>query len=500
MKILNSTERRQADQHTISNEPVASFDLMERAARSCFEWIKTHLGDSTSFHVIAGMGNNGGDGLAIARMLQQDGRSVRVSILSVSDRGSDDFEQNHKLLTQQEIPIQYCHEAELLTIDNEEVVIDALFGSGLSRAITGWLAQQVEIINKNKALVVSIDCPSGLFMEDNSNNNGAIVRATVTLTFEAPVLAFYFSEFAQFVGLWEVLSIDLDKAFIGQLPMRYEQITRAHVLSLLKQRGKHDHKGTFGHALIFAGSKGKMGAAILAAKAAMRSGVGLLTMGIPEIGLPVMQSSIPESMCIPVGKDVLQHGIALQNYSSVGVGPGIGQVKETASFLKVLIQNATGPLVLDADALNILADNKTWLSYLPAGSILTPHPGEFKRLVLNSEDSYQRLQAQITFSKRYQVIVVLKGAYTQVSLPDGRVYFNATGNPGMATGGSGDVLTGVVTGLLARGYHPMHAAILGVYLHGLAGDLAVEKIGMESLIAGDLIRYLHKAYRVLEEK
>ena len=308
-------------------------------------------------------------------------------------------------------------------------------------------------------------------------------------------MSFLFVENDQFIGEWHILDIGLVKSYFNSLTAQYHFIEPNDISSIIQTRTIHQHKGHFGHGYILAGSTEKGGAAVLAAKAAMRSGLGWLTMGIPESLKFSLQTQLPEAMLKLLGEDVLQETGNLEGYSGIGIGPGIGMHKSTANSLKLLIQNTQVPIVFDADAINLLAENKTWLNFIPENCIFTPHVGEFKRLVLNSDDSEARLMAQIEFSKKFNCVMILKGAYTQVSLPDGRVFFNSSGNPGMATAGSGDVLTGLITGLLARGYHSMYAAILGVYLHGLAGDLAAVRYGQEAMKASDIIEYIPEAFK-----
>jgi NAD(P)H-hydrate epimerase len=273
-------------------------------------------------------------------------------------------------------------------------------------------------------------------------------------------------------------------------------MTKRDIKPMMHKRRKYDHKGTFGHALLIAGSYGKMGAAILTAKACLRSGVGLVHAHIPKAGYEIMQTAVPEAM---LSMDRYDHYFSalpeLDMYHAVGAGPGLGMEKQSQMALKLLIQECQQNMVFDADALNILAENKTWLPFLPQGTILTPHPKEFQRLAGHWKDDFEKLDILRNFCSKYHVYLVLKGAHTATCFPDGKIYFNSTGNPGMATAGSGDVLTGMITGLLAQGYTPGQAAVIGVFIHGLAGDLAMKEKGMESLIAGDIIEHLGRAFR-----
>lgn len=515
MKVLGAEQLRAADAYTIGHEPIPSIDLMERAALVCTKWIAERFSRNTPFHVICGMGNNGGDGLAIARMLHEQGYITEVFILPFFSKSSTDFEKNKKRLK----GIKVTDDGGLPDYDKSSgksntsvpaVIIDAILGSGLSKPMEGKLAEAVDKINSFKCTVISIDLPSGLITdsiikEENGdrrtkNKTNNCIQATYTLTFESPKLPFFFAENEIYVGGFTILDIGLDKKFLAEQKTSDYYVTRSDISPLLKPRPKFSHKGTFGHALLVAGGVGKMGAAVLASKACLRAGAGLVTVHVPKSGVSILQTTVVEAMVDIDEQDNYFSGIKnLDKFNAIGVGPGIGISSDTALGLKLLIQNSKVPMVLDADALNILAENKTWLAFLPAGSILTPHPGEFARLVGNYTDSRERYIAQKEFAVKHSVYLILKGAYTSIATPSGDVYFNSTGNPGMATAGSGDTLTGIISGLLARGYSSKNAATIGVYLHGLAGDIAAEQWGEESLIAEDIINCIGEAFRQLNE-
>jgi NAD(P)H-hydrate epimerase len=354
----------------------------------------------------------------------------------------------------------------------------------------------VQKINHSVAKVISIDIPSGLFGENNSHNNSLnIIRAEKTLTFQFTKLAFLFPENETFVGDWEVLPIGLHPEAIDQTESKFFYLTKEFISGKMEKRSKFSHKGTYGHALLIAGSYGKMGAAVLASKACLRAGVGLLTSHIPQRGYEIVQISVPEAMIsIDPSETVFSEVPDLSAFSAIGAGPGLGQKPETTVALKTLLQAKSAKLVLDADALNILAENQDWYQLLPENTILTPHPKEFERLAGQSANSWERLQKQLQFSSQFQVIVVLKGAHSCISFPDGRAFFNGTGNPGMATAGSGDVLTGILLGLLAQGYSAEDAALIGVYLHGVSGDLAATQFGQQAMIAGDIVDQMGNAF------
>ncbi|MGB0404040.1 MAG: NAD(P)H-hydrate dehydratase [Salibacteraceae bacterium] len=494
MKILNANQIRQWDAFTIKNEPISSLDLMERASSKCVNWLVRNFDPSYRFHVVSGMGNNGGDGLAIARLLIDKGYDCQVSIIKYKENGSEDFEVNLNKILDFGGRLNFVEDGKI-NLTSNEIVIDTLFGTGLNKPLVGQFADIIEKINQTATLIVSIDIPSGMFVEDNSENEGVIIKAQFTLTFQAPKLAFLLPQTGNYVGAFEVLDIGLSDDFLPSVDSNYHFVTDVDIAHYNVPRDKFNHKGNFGHALLIAGEKGKIGAAVLASKACLRSGVGLLTSFVPEVGCNIMQTSIPEAMCLTADSENTIPGIPdISNYSAVGIGPGIGTSNSAQGSLKLLIQESKRPLVIDADGLNILADNKTWLSFLAAGSILTPHLGEFKRLVGDFKSDIERVKGLSEFSIKHKVIVVLKGAHSMIASPDGQVYFNSTGNPGMATAGSGDVLTGIITSLLAQGYNPLIAACMGVYYHGLAGDMAAGNLGEASLLSGDIIDYLPMAF------
>lgn len=495
MKILTSQQIKQADEFTIKNEPVSSIDLMERAASKCVEWLKNKYITVQPFAIFCGVGNNGGDGLVIARLLAENKYHVKVFVVEFSKSYSPDFIINLEKLKKTNIELVALSENDFhFKTAPDSIIIDAIFGSGLNKPIEGFVAKIVHQMNSHK--IVSIDIPSGLFCENNQNNNlKNVVTAKYTLTFQQPKLAMMFPQNDTFCGECFILPIGLHPDFFKTVETPYFYTTKNEVKSIVLPRKKYAHKGNFGHALLMVGSYGKMGAAILSSKACLRAGVGLLTVHVPKEGVQIIQTAVPEAICSTSDEEKFIANVpVLDNYDAIGVGSGIGMEKQTQNALKLLIQHVDFPIVFDADALNILSENKTWLAFLPNLSILTPHPKEFERLVGKWSNDEERLKLQIDFSAKNDVIVVLKGAYTSISTPLGKVYFNSSGNPGMATAGSGDVLTGIITSLLAQGYLPENAAILGVYLHGVAGDLAKEQVGEASMIASDIIDQLPNAY------
>jgi hydroxyethylthiazole kinase-like uncharacterized protein yjeF len=498
MKILTAEQIRAADAYTIANEPITSIDLMERAAQTCTIWLTERFPKETHFLVICGTGNNGGDGLAIARQLISDRYAVETIIVPFFPKVSENFSINKKKLQDiKDAKITEIKEAEDISVSHAVIIIDALLGSGLSKPVEGKLAEVIQKINSFHLPVISIDMPSGLAMRDNTGfDKKNIIRSAFTLTFETPKLSFLFADNAENVGEFYILDIGIDKKFLAEQNSPDFWVTEHMVSQILKPRARFSHKGTYGHALLTAGSYGKMGAAILGAKSCLRSGVGLLTTHIPKSGYQIMQTAVPEAMVSTDEEENEFSGIKdLSKYNAIGVGPGIRVSENTAKGLKMLIQQTTANMVLDADALNILSENQTWLPFLKPGTILTPHPGEFARLAGKSDNAFEACTKQRAFATKYGIYVILKGAYTSIATPNGEVYFNSTGNPGMATAGSGDTLTGIILGLLAQRYTPLYASILGVYIHGLAGDIAAQENGENALIAEDITNCLGLAFQ-----
>ncbi|WP_321287106.1 NAD(P)H-hydrate dehydratase [uncultured Sunxiuqinia sp.] len=503
MKLFVTKQIAAIDQFTIQNEPIPGIDLMERASLEIANWLIHHISNEKKLIVFAGPGNNGGDALAIARLMAKHNYLCELYLLNFGkDLTGSPAENWDRLINQDKVRLTVIQEKDLIPdIPAESVVLDGLFGSGLSRKLEGLPLQIVQKINASKAKVVAIDIPSGLFGEDNSENDlKNMVHADYTLTFQFPKLSFFFPEHEKILGEWEVLPIGLHPDAISQTESPLHYLTEQEIAKSLVDRDKFSHKGTYGHALLIAGSYGKIGAAVLASKACLRSGVGLLTTHIPHTGYQIMQTTVPEAMCCIDPSDLMFTEFPkLDQFSAVGVGPGLGLKPNSQRGLKELLEAKPDKLVLDADALNILSMKPEWLRLLPEDSILTPHPKEFERLAGATIDSYSRLQAQLSFSAKYKVIVVLKGAQTCITTPSGEVYFNTSGNPGMATAGTGDTLTGILLGLLAQNYTPLETAQLGVFIHGLAGDLAAQEVGEVSLIAEDLIQHLGKAFLKLKK-
>ncbi|HEY3403862.1 MAG TPA: NAD(P)H-hydrate dehydratase [Ohtaekwangia sp.] len=495
MRILSAKQIRELDANTIAHEPVASIDLMERACHAFVQWFAEHIEATKKIGIVCGTGNNGGDGLGIARMLNDWNYSVKVWIVRGPVPESTDFQTNLSRLKDKRIEIfDIINESDKGLFHDRDVLIDAVFGSGLSRTPEGIYAQVINCINQTDVTRIAVDIPSGLMADSCSAE--PIVKAHYTVSFQMPKLAFLFPGSHPYVGKWTMVDIGLNKSYIKNTDTPHFYFTAKDARRMIRKRSTFDHKGTFGHSLLIAGSSGKIGAAVLSARAALRSGTGLLTIHIPRCGYQIIQSSVPEAMAsIDLHEDHVTECKALQNYSAVGIGPGLDQHPETVKAFRKILEEYKRPMVIDADALNMLAVHSELLSLVPAGSILTPHPKEFERIVGNWTDDFHKLEKLKTLASQLKSVVVLKGAYSAVATADKKVYFNSSGNPGMATGGSGDVLTGILTGLLAQRYDSADAARLGVYLHGLAGDLAVQGTGEYSLIASDLIHSLPAAFQ-----
>jgi len=498
MKILTVEQTRTLDQYTIEHEPIAPINLMERASQAFIDWYTTHFDKSRPVRIFCGLGNNGGDGMAIARLLIQLEYNVHVYVVRYAPRESEDFLINHKRLKLISTVHYLESEREIPVIRQNEVVIDAILGSGLSRTTEGLVQAVIKAINYSPATVVSVDIASGLFPDSANGPNATIIEPDYTITFQLPKLAFMLPNNSRYVGEWRCIDIGLSRPFIERAQTTYFYTTEKEAQHLLRQRDRYSNKGTFGHALLLAGSYGKVGAAVLASRACLRSGVGLLTVQVPQCGYDIIQTTVPEAMCSPDAHPRLLTGrteleaTPLDHYSAIGLGPGIGKAPETLAMLCQLLPQIKKPMVVDADALNLLGENRELIEQLPKNSILTPHPKEFERLTRRWTSDYDKLGILRDFAQRNRLVVVLKGAHTAIATPDGTTHFNSTGNPGMSTGGTGDVLTGVLTALLAQGYDPVEAAVLGVYEHGRAGDRAAEQrgqIGLTALDVADALRW-----------
>lgn len=500
IKLLRPDQIRQADRQTLEDESITSVLLMKRASSALFRWIIENYSDCKGFAVLCGPGNNGGDGLCLSLMLKEGGYKCRVYYPAGEPLSEDSL---YYLAQAEEASIYlkaYRSSADIDSLDSGEVIIDALFGSGLNRPLEEPYTGLVQWMNQATYTVISVDYPSGL-MEDFSValETLSIVRADHTLSFQQPRLPHFLPEYAPFIGNWAILPIGLSTDFIESCESDFYVLEASDLKAKLRLRKRFDHKGRFGHGFLIAGSYGKMGAAVLAAEGALRTGIGLLTVHVPRLGYDIIQKSVPEAMAsVDKYEKLISKIPGCDNYTAVAIGPGIGKSALTSGAIRELFERCRCPLVLDADALNLIAEQEGMLELMPQDCILTPHIKEFDRLVGDSANHFERIRKQMAFAREYGVVVVLKGAYTSIAGPEGNCYFNTSGNPGLAKGGSGDLLTGMVLAFLAQGYCSMDSAQLAVHLHGLAADFAVEDISEESLLPSEVASYISEAFKHLK--
>ncbi len=502
MKIFNAAQIQKWDAFTIEDQKISSLDLMERAATACFEWICHHITlENRTLCFFCGVGNNGGDGLVMARKFHEKGHAVCVYIVHFSTDQSQNFKKNLKRLNDLEVAVNHIRSNDFqIEIGTDDLVIDAIFGTGISREITGFTAKLIQLINNLGREIISIDMPSGLTTDSRLSGGQIAINAYKTLTFQSPKLNLLLPDYAKFSGEIVVIDIGLSKKYLSIESSSANYTDFDLVKSFYKKRKRFDHKGTFGHSLMMGGSYGKIGAVALSTKAALRTGSGLVTAFVPKCGYDILQNSVPEAM-VEVDSDFqLAYFNFKVNPSVIGVGMGMGTSDiTTEGFLRFLKHN-TLPLVIDADGINILSKNIDYLDLLPPETILTPHPRELERLIGKWSNDYEKIDLMTKFSEMYNCILVIKGANTLVVYKQEK-YFNSTGNPGLSKGGSGDVLTGMITGLLAQKYKPIIATVMGIYLHGSAADRALEDgISEESMIASDVIKYINHAFADFSSK
>ena len=500
MKLLNVKQIRMADKYTIENEPVASLDLMERAALKVYQYINDNFSYNNDFYVFCGKGNNGGDGFALARLLHGHHYHVKAFFVFDDDKMSDDCRSNMLRLKHEcpQVNVQIVDlndenavQDVIVPDDDKNVIVDALFGSGLTRALSDDYGAVIDVLNFTKGTHLSVDVPSGLFCDGSTIKHGTrekIFRADVTLTFQYPKVSFFYPENSLYVGKIEVLDIGLSEKFYATVETDTYLIDKAMLESLFKSRKRSDHKGVFGHALLVAGSSDKSGAAVLAARSCMKSGLGLLSVDVRQENRATLNVAVPEAMSV----DMTSVDFSFDKFNAIGIGPGLGTEAEAyGKLVTVLVychdNEGKTKLVIDADGLNLLGLHRNLFDLLPESTILTPHPLEFARMFGSCDNDEQRIEKQRNMSKLYRIIIVYKTSNTVITTPDGDTYINSTGNPGMATAGSGDVLTGLITGLLSRGYSPEEAAVIGVFYHGLSGDVAAKALGVESMNSSDII-------------
>ncbi len=501
MKIFTAAQIRACDAYTVHASAISSVELMERAASKCLDWISSNYSKDTLFVILCGPGNNGGDGLAITRMLNHVGYGAKAFLLKFSENLSADCQTNLERLQRMDAALVQILEPDsfITDIPANIVILDAILGTGLSRPTQGWVATFIEHINQLPNRKIAIDIPSGLPSDGIPAKDAAIINASNTLSFQFYKRSFLHPETGPYVGNVHILDIGLHPIFIESTHTLYNITDAQEIKKIYRPRNPFAHKGTYGHALMIGGSYGKMGSITLSSKAALRAGAGLVTALIPACGYDIIQTAIPEVMCKTSGEKEITDINDWEAYRAIGIGPGMDTKDVTAKAFAEFIEACKQPLVIDADALNLLAKQAHLLASLPPGSIITPHPKEFSRLFGESADSMLQLELARAQAMRYNIYIVLKGHHTVIVTPDGECWYNNTGNAGMAKGGSGDVLTGIITGLFAQGYDARDAAIFGVYLHGLAGDIAAANFSQEAMLASDIIKSLGMVFMRIRE-
>jgi NAD(P)H-hydrate epimerase len=502
MKIFTAAQIRACDAYTIKAGAISSIDLMERSAGRCIVWIRENLPKDALFVVLCGTGNNGGDGLAMARMLHQKGYGVKAFLLRFSNVLSPDCSENFRRLEAMdpELVSTVAPDTFITDIPKHIIIIDALLGTGLNRPVEGWLAEFIKHVNLLPNRKIAIDIPSGLPSDVINDHDAPVLKVSDTLSFQFFKRTFLHAESGVFAGNIHIMDIGLDKIFINATGTLYKTIDQTDIAAFYHPRNPFSHKGDYGKVLLIGGSYGKMGAITLCSKAALRAGAGLVTALVPGCGYAILQTAVPEVMCVTSGTDYIEKIEGFEQYTTIGIGPGMGTAGSTGHALAGFLDQYKDPVVLDADALNLIARHPELLVKLPKGSIITPHPKEFSRLFGDSANSMIQLDHARIQAMRYNINIVLKGHHTAVVTSEGECWYNMTGNAGMAKGGSGDVLTGIITGFLAQGYKPAEAAMMGVYMHGLAGDIAAAQLSQEAMVASDLIDNLGNAFFSLNRK
>ncbi|MCM1021494.1 MAG: NAD(P)H-hydrate dehydratase [Muribaculum sp.] len=501
MKLFTNDQIRSIERQVIKNEGVTTIELVERAA-SAISWeIMSRWRQSKKVLIFAGPGNNGADALAVASMLIEEGYTVEALLFNIFDKLSEACIHYRDKLKEMS-PTSLTEITSDFTppfISTDILVIDGLFGSGLKEPLTGGFQSLVDYINNSSATIISIDIPSGMFAEWNDRilSRNAI-HATLTLAIEFPRLAFFIPDNAEFLGEWKVLDIKLASAEVRTEKSPYFLLEKADAHRLIRRRNKFTSKSDYGSCLLAAGSYGMMGAAVMAARGALRAGVGRITVHSPRCGFNALQTGLPEAMFEHDSNDIVITNITLKHdYNVIAVGPGIGTHEYTVRAVEALISAAQKPLVIDADALNCIAQRPSMLDHIPPMSVITPHSGEFDRLFGAHTSHELRLKKAIEKAKYYNIIILLKGYYTTVIRPDGKIYFLNNGTPAMATPGSGDVLTGIISALMAQGYSPDISAALGAFIHSQAGTIAAAEHGEYGVLASDIANATGKAIKII---
>ncbi len=517
MKVLTSQQMKEIDRKAIEEIGIPGPVLMENAGLQIVKVIRARFPEIQKERVliVAGKGNNGGDGLVVARHLWNLGGRPKVLLLAAKQDVKGDADLNLGIADKIGVDI-----VEILSVEDWKknkrelsaatLIVDAIFGTGLMNPAQGLYATAIEDINKAKAYKVAVDIPSGL-SSDTFQIIGPAVKADLTVSLGAPKISHVFPPAEDWVGELIIADISLPSRLFEDENLKLEVVEKQALMPYFKRRQRDSHKGTYGHLLILAGSLGKTGAAVMAGKAALRLGAGLVTVGTAQSCLPIVARSMMELMTEPlpetgektIAREAVPKAVKfLPGKDALLIGPGISTHPSTADFVLSLLPKVKCPAVIDADALNVLAGHLDVLKSLAGRAVLTPHPGEFARLLgLNTKDVLdKRLELVPHFAEKYRVYLVLKGYRTLIANPQGKVYINPTGNPGMASGGSGDVLSGMIASLIMQEKDILGATLAAVYLHGLSGDIGADRLGERPLIAGDLIRYLPQALKMMEEK
>jgi len=490
LPLLTSAQIHQADKYTIEHEPISSVNLMERAAKAFVGWFVNRFADrDRAISVYCGTGNNGGDGLAIARILHDHQyKNINVKITRFSDRSTDDFNANLERLPVS-IPSTEIRTDDALPAEDSHIIIDAMLGSGLNKPLAGDYERVVKYLNGLHKTIVAVDVPTGFFTEGDIDPDATALKTDLAITFQQPKISFLLPEAGPYLKCWEAVNIGIDEKFICSLNSPYQFVQEKDIRRMLKPRHRFSNKGSYGHALIVAGQAKTMGAALLSASACALAGCGLTTACVPESGLVALNSYMAEIMAvIRQGNDLPE--ISWDKFTTMGIGPGLGDDDNTLALLTYIFTHYKKPMVIDADALNVISAHKQLWQLIPAGSVLTPHMKEFDRLFGEHANWWQRLQTATGKAKELKLCIILKNDYTITATPEGKAYFNSTSNPAMASGGMGDVLTGVVTALLAQNYTPEEACIIGNYIHGKAGDELALPNRMNVVLPGRLAAQL----------
>lgn len=500
MKIFTTENIRNIDRFTIEQEGVSSLELIHRVAEGVVSEILSRWTPTTPTVIFAGSGNNGADALIVGKLLIEAGFKPLILLFNFNGNSlsRDCRTAKRELLEHHDVNlVEIIDRAELPVLTPRHLVIDGLFGTGLRDPLEGGFKTLARNISESGADVVSIDIPSGMFGDWNARVIGRdVVHATVTMTVQFPRLAFFIADNADLVGEWKLIDIGLSKRAAEETLTKFYLVERDDIRAVLQPRKPFSSKADYGHALIIAGCYGMMGAAVMAARGALRSGAGKVSVHSPRCGFSIIQSQVPEALFSPDPNEIVISDMTPRfGWTAIGAGPGIGVNDATRGALETLIKTVKKPMVLDADALNIISRTPGLIDHIAPGSILTPHPGEFDRLFGTQTSAEARLLKAIEVAHKYRVIIVLKGHYTATIRPDGKVFFNSTGTAAMATAGSGDVLTGIITSLLAQGYKPEAASVAGVYIHGLAGEIAAETEGEYGLSALDIAAATGKAIK-----